>query len=534
MKLWLWLGVTPMSVHRWPLTVPGLVLASWLVVGAPQRAIAHAGHGNEFQSDPAASSSAIEVDGTTAERLGIQVETVARRPMPVGLQATGQVETLPNEAVNVTNPLRGTVVRLLVQPGESVVAGQGLLVMSSPELAELRVTSLEKRAEAEADVRQAEAEMRLAENNLDRQRQVATAELREAQSALRTAQDRYERDRELLDSGAIARRQYLESESAYTEAQATVTKASSRLEVLEAETQVQRARSDIQVARDRMVLSDAAYQLRLEQLGASANPDGTITVTAPISGTVADQPVSLGSSVEDAGTVLLTLVNGSAVSVTANIYEKDLGQLSVGQAVRVRPASGSGQVFNGRIDLIGAVVADTRTVPVRVALSNDAGLLKPGQFVTLEIITDQTPNPTIALPRAAIVDANGQPTVYVQNGQSFEPVAVTLGQESGEQIEITEGLFEGDRVVTQGAPLLYAQSLRGGTATEEAHDHPPETVAPNWVKRSQPFGLAALAAGGIALAFWGGRRSASRGAIAVQHALDAAEPRPKDLSSRIP
>lgn len=523
-----------MSVHRRPLTVSSLVLASWLVVSVPQRAIAHAGHGNEFQSAPAASSTAIAVDETTAERLGIKIESVARRPMPVGLQATGQVETLPNETVQVTNPVQGSVVRLLVQPGDSVAAGQGLLVMSSPELAELRVNSLEKRAEAEADVRQAEAEMRLAENNLDRQRQVATAELREAQSALRTAQDRYERDRELLDSGAIARRQYLESESAYTEAQATVTKASSRLEVLEAETQVQRARSDMQVARDRRALSDAAYQLRLEQLGASANPDGTLTLTAPISGTVADQAVSLGSSVEDAGTPLLTLVNGSAVSVTANIYEKDLGQLSVGQAVRVRPASGSNQVLNGRIDLIGSVVADTRTVPVRVALSDDAGLLKPGQFVTLEILTDQTPRAAIALPRAAIVDANGQPTVYIQNGQSFEPVSVTLGRESGDQVEITEGLFEGDRVVTQGAPLLYAQSLRGGTAPEEAHDHPPEAPGPSWMARSRPFGLGAIALGGLALAFWVGQRSAIQRAIAVQHALDAAEPHPQDLPSRIP
>ena len=62
-----------------------------------------------------------------------------------------------------------------------------------------------------------------------------------------------------------------------------------------------------------------------------------------------------------------------------------------------------------------------------------------------------------------MVEANGKQIVYIQNGNAFQPAEVTLGQISGDTIEVKSGLFEGDLVVTQRAPQLYAQSLRVGS-----------------------------------------------------------------------
>ena len=82
----------------------------------------------------------------------------------------------------------------------------------------------------------------------------------------------------------------------------------------------------------------------------------------------------------------------------------------------------------------------------------------------MEVLTDKTETDVLAVPNSAVVDVNGKKTVYVQNGNAFQPTEVTLGQTAGNMVEVKAGLFEGDMIVTQRAPQLYAQSLRGGSA----------------------------------------------------------------------
>lgn len=74
-------------------------------------------------------------------------------------------------------------------------------------------------------------------------------------------------------------------------------------------------------------------------------------------------------------------------------------------------------------------------------------------------IKAKLPYPVLVIPQSALVEANGQQLVFVQNGNRFQPVEVTLGRRAGNLIEVESGLFDGDRVVTQRANQLYAQSL---------------------------------------------------------------------------
>jgi membrane fusion protein, heavy metal efflux system len=105
--------------------------------------------------------------------------------------------------------------------------------------------------------------------------------LQQARSQLAFAQEKYDRDRDLLKAGAIPRRQVLESETQLMEVKAVAARAASRLDFLQAESQLQKAQSDVSLARSRIQLSQASYETRLKQLGASANPDGTIMIKAP-------------------------------------------------------------------------------------------------------------------------------------------------------------------------------------------------------------------------------------------------------------
>lgn len=506
-------------------------LLSFLLLLPAVRGLAHPGHGDEFQGDSQSVEAvgAIQVDAETAKRLGLKVEAVSRQRLAVGIKTTGQLEPLPNQQVEVTTPVGGTVMRLLVRPGEAVTAGQPVAIMTSPELAELRTTALDRRAEAIAAVKQAQADLRLAQENYRQQQTIAATEVQQARTEVSFAQERYDKDRELLSSGAIPRRTVLESETKLAEARAALARAESRLQVSDATAQLKRAQSNVEVAQSRVSLSDETYQTRLRQLGATPNPDGTITITAPIAGTVADRETTTGESGEDAGKKIMTIVNGSSVQVSANIYEKDLSQIQLGQRVSVNVNGLPDRPFAGRISVIGAVVeGDSRTVPVKAELDNPGGILKPGMFAELEVLTDKTPSAVLAIPKSALVETNDRKTiVFVQNGTAFQPVEVTLGRESGDLVEVTRGLFDGDRIVTQRARQLYAQSLRSGST----HSEPSQTQNSELKTQNLPFPWwvlmpvgGAIATGTFFAGMYWAKRSDRRSSVASEFELEAANP----------
>ncbi|MBW3584442.1 MAG: efflux RND transporter periplasmic adaptor subunit [Cyanobacteria bacterium 0813] len=582
------------------------ILLSLLLFIESTAVLAHAGHGDEFHQSGEATQipDTVSVDAETSKRIGIKVEPVKAQRLAVGIKTTGQIETLTNQKVEVRAPVNGTAVELLVKPGDKVSKGQALAVLSSSELGQLRVESIAKRAEAEGDLQQAQADFKLAQENYDRQLQISAAEIAQAQTQLTAvtkqyqreqelvnkrsvvqaakenyqrqveiaqaeiaraeteltvAKEQFDRDKELAASGAIARRTMLESQAHFAEAQAAVakaksrpevikaqteikqaevdlpmrelresqgtvaeakaqlTRAQSRREVLEAENQVKRGKTAVEVAQSRIRLADAAYQARLQQLGTVANDRVLVTVVATISGTVADREITPGESV-NAEKPLMSLLNDSRVFATANIYEKDLNQVKQGQEVRVKVANLPDRTFKGKIAFIGSSVeGETRVVPVKAELDNINGELKPGLFAELEILTNKTATNILAIPSAAVVDVSGKKTVYVQNGNAYQAVEIELGQTAGDLVEVKRGLFEGDLIVTQRAPQLYAQSLRGGSnkhsEDEEKKKATPKVTEVNFNNLPVSLWWAAIG-GGVAIAsltftagvLWGNRR----------------------------
>ncbi|BAZ47206.1 hypothetical protein NIES4102_42520 (plasmid) [Chondrocystis sp. NIES-4102] len=447
------------------------VILSLILITAPTAVLAHAGHGDEFQGGDSQqeASDSIQVDDQTAKSLGIKVKPVTSQRLDISIKTTGQIEALPSQQVEVTSPIPGKVNELLVEPGTYVEAGQPVAVIASPDLIELRVSSQEKQAQAKAELQQAQADLDLAQQNYQRQVEIAKAELQQAQTQVAVAQEQYDRDRELANKGVIPRRQMLESQAKLAETKAQLTTASSQREVLAAQNQLKRSQSSLEAANSLLRLSDTTYQTRLQQLGTEANERGLAIITAPISGRVSDREVTLGQAFEDAGGKLMTIIDDTTVFATANIYEQDLDKIKNGQQVRAKVASVSDRTFIGKIAVIGSIVeGETRVVPVKAQLSNINGTLKPGMFAELEVMTSQANTTAIVIPNSAIVDAEGKKLVYLQNGDSFQSVEVTLGQTSGDLVEIKTGLFEGDLIVTQSAPQLYAQSLRGGGKEEAA------------------------------------------------------------------
>ena len=385
---------------------------SLVLTSVPTSVWAGAGHDHGSGAFQAGSevNGQVQVDEQTAKRLGIKVESVERQRLDTGIKTTGRIEALPSNQVEVTTPIPGAkVVELLAEPGTTVTTGSPVAVVTSPDFVNLRVESQERLAQAQADLQQALADLKLAKQNYNRYQDIAKAEIAQAQSQVAFAQEKYSKDKSLADNGALPRRTALESQTQLVQAQAELARANRRGDVIEAENQLQRAQASVKVAKERISLSNSTYQTRLAQLGAIANDKGLITVTAPISGQVAERQVTIGQSFEESGSQLMTIVNDREVFATASIYEKDLDKVEIGQPVNVKVASVPNQIFTGRIKRIGSVVeGETQVVPVQAEINNANGQLKPGMFAELEVVTDKTPVAVLAIPTSAIVDANGK------------------------------------------------------------------------------------------------------------------------------
>ncbi|HEY7842557.1 MAG TPA: efflux RND transporter periplasmic adaptor subunit [Bradyrhizobium sp.] len=159
------------------------------------------------------------------------------------------------------------------------------------------------------------------------------------------------------------------------------------------------------------------------------------------------------------GDVLFRIADHRLVWVVIDVAERDLSQVSVGTKVTIRPRGLGGQTFTGEVSLIYPhLMAQTRTARIRVELPNPDELLRPEMYVDAEIETG-TPDSVLAVPESAVLDSGTRQAVLVDKGDGrFEPRPVKLGRRGGGYVEITDGVAEGEAVVTSANFLIDAES----------------------------------------------------------------------------
>lgn len=175
-------------------------------------------------------------------------------------------------------------------------------------------------------------------------------------------------------------------------------------------------------------------------------------VTAPISGVVASRSIKPGNFVQ-INTPILRIVDISKLEATLNVPERELATLKPGLPVRMQVDALQGKAFKGTVDRVAPVVdAGSGTFRVICAFDGD-GILQPGMFGRISIDYDQRAN-ALVVPRNAVVDAEGDPALFVLRDSKAARVPVKLGYVDGEWIEVLDGVKPGDRVVTAGKSAL--------------------------------------------------------------------------------
>src|SRR5262249_27019107 len=157
--------------------------------------------------------------------------------------------------------------------------------------------------------------------------------------------------------------------------------------------------------------------------------------------------------------VLFRIADHRLVWVLIDVAERDLAQVATGTKVTVRPRALAGQSFAGAVALIYPHLnAQTRTARIRVEVPNPDEALRPEMYVDAEIETE-TPVPVLAVPDSAGLDSGTrQAALSATGGGRFAPREVKLGRRGGGYVEISEGVTEGEAVVTSANFLIDAES----------------------------------------------------------------------------
>lgn len=192
-----------------------------------------------------------------------------------------------------------------------------------------------------------------------------------------------------------------------------------------------------------------------------------VSLKANTSGTVVDKQIEQGDYVKQ-GQPLLKIANLSSVWVMFQAYEADLPFVHTGATIRFSSEAMPGKTFTGRVSFIDPILdAKSRTAGVRVVMSNPSGIFKPEMIVTGNATASMAHHADeIVVPKSAVLWTGKRSVVYVKDDTTtpatYELREVTLGPSLPDGYVITDGLAEGEEIVTNGAFAIDASAQLEG------------------------------------------------------------------------
>lgn len=419
-----------------------------------------------------------------AEAVAVPVQVAPAETGDIALvyAYTGNVQAA--HSVSVMPAAAGRIQSVLVQVGDELKAGDPLAVVEGKvyaaqlkqaevnlDLAKLSLTKMEEGTRPE-QIAAAQAAVQFARNAVndlitigDDERTAAVANLARAESALRLAQSEYDK---IAWAGQVSMTpQALQLEQAtiaYEAAKAAYDLQTNPSDLQLSPLMVQLAQAELALALAEKPFTQTDFDMaraRVEQAQAavelvSIQLDET-TIRAPFEGVVAELYISEGSMATPQAPAALLV--SKQVEVVFNVEESRIGHVKAGQNAALQVAAYPGQDFPAVVTSVAPVAdKDSHTFVVKVTPLDEDGLLRSGMYADLSLLVEEK-QATLLVPRAAVIELNDQPTVYVvKDDATVEQRAVTIGLEDGDRLEILSGLSVGQQVVVAGQASLQAGS----------------------------------------------------------------------------
>jgi RND family efflux transporter MFP subunit len=378
----------------------------------PDLVIGHPGHAplptTGAVIDPATGVLRLSREAITV--LDLKTEEVAERAVESRWFAYAVVQSPWTSHAFVSSQLAGRIVRLHVQPGESVERGQLLAELESPDLQQLR------------------SELRNAKNKSEQ----ASATAKRLESA--------------ASSGAIPSLQWIEASN-----------------------QAAQSANFLEVYKRQWLTYGLSRQSLATALDAETSGQMLLPLKAPIAGVVTHADLSIGKIV-DPKEHLFEIIDSSTVWLRVQVLEKDLKRMQLGQPVTFAATSQATRRWSGTIDRIGTAIDPvSHLASAWATLKNpdeQPAELLPGMTGQVSLGPAQARR-TLSLPVSAVLRDGAEQLVLVEQtsrkeGSEFKKQSVVLGQRNGDFVELKGGeVFPGDRVITQGSHELAGFFTKG-------------------------------------------------------------------------
>jgi cobalt-zinc-cadmium efflux system membrane fusion protein len=373
---------------------------SWAIAVASIAAAAALSGCSKRDEPPPAPVAAGNVKLTAAQRQSVSIYTVRSSSFHDTVETTGVVDFDNDQATSVLSPISGPVSRLSVSLGQKVKKGEPLATVDSPDFA------------------------------------AAISAYQKAFATAKTNRHLADLDKDLLEHNGVAQK-----------------------EAAQAETDAANAEADRDAALQELLSLNVPEQaIKGIQRGLPIS-HAEAAIRSPVAGTVVEKLITPGQLLAAGTTPCFTVADLSRVWVMAQIFGSDLASVRLGDSAEVTSGTGSNS-FSGKVDNISALVdPDTRSVPVRVVVDNPGDSLKKQMYVRVRI-RSRAESSGLLIPVSAVLrDEENLPFVYVvESDAGFARRHVTLGNRTGDQYVIPEGLAAGERIVVEGG--LFVQFMQ--------------------------------------------------------------------------
>lgn len=348
----------------------------------------------------------------------VTVQVGSAENLTIERKVTAEASLYPLEQASIIPKINAPIKKFNVNRGSRVHAGEVLAELENQDLLATKQENQGNYAQAEAAYQQATAK--------------AEGDLKVAKQELDSAQKLYDNRQALYKEGAASAKDVDDASVALAQARGAYDLAQKQLDVKVAEAQLAAAKG-----------KNAEVDVNL----------GYSQIVSPIDGVVTDRPANPGEMASSSAPIL-TVMNVSQVIAKTHIDQQEAATLKVGDAATITVPGQPGSV-KGKVSLVSpALDPNSTTVEVWVQAPNPGERLKPGADVQVEMVAQSIPH-AIAIPAEALLGSAGDNSVItLDNDNKPHKKKVKAGIRDGNEVQITEGLQGGERVVTVGAFAL--------------------------------------------------------------------------------
>ena len=432
----------------------------------------------------------IKLTDAQLKSAGVVIEPLSSGEIVTQITLPAEIGINQDSVLHVTPRISGIVHQVHAYLGNEVRESDILAIIESPDLGEAKIAYLQlnqSKLIADAELKRQglistnteQLLQILRDNPTPTDLRTQTEDLRigvnkgrllSSYAQMKAGYANYARESELNAKGLSTQADLLAAQEMYYSAQAEYMAAFEEIEFT--------YRITLQEAQQASMIAKSSFEnaeRRLHLLGLTqddvdrvvSEPDLDIAkykLIAPGNGQIVTKHLTPGEHVDTENPVY-TIADLSTVWLNISVYAEYAGLIREGQRVNIRVGD---RKATGSVEYISALVSEqSRTVHARVVIQNPDREWKPGEFVTVQVETEQSHAQRV-VPAQAIQNYEGNEVVFIQDDDGIEPFKVTIGRRSDTTVELLNtDLPIGTPIVISNSFLMKAELGKGAAG----HDH---------------------------------------------------------------